>query len=174
MYTHRLTRTHTPDGKVILSGPCTVTGKVHHSPPLDPAAVHRYETTSVYAQDAFPELDPAECEFLISGTSPEGWRLTFGEGRIPIDPDRVWHVTMTLEGKHWLTTNEHALGNFLLERYTDDGYVSLSVALADLMGLCEECGIDFDAVSERANKIATNRAINANLPEDYNPFGGED
>ena len=31
-----------------------------------------------YAQDAFPYLTADEREFIISGTSPEGWEKLFG------------------------------------------------------------------------------------------------
>jgi hypothetical protein len=35
----------------------------------------------VTARKAFPELPKEEREFLISGTSPSGWRKLFGDGK---------------------------------------------------------------------------------------------
>jgi hypothetical protein len=32
----------------------------------------------VKAREAFPELAKEDREFLISGTSPEGWKMLFG------------------------------------------------------------------------------------------------
>lgn len=77
MHTQRLTKTPTADGQVQLSGPCMVTGRVHTSPPVPVAAVEAYEAGAL-AQNAFPMLSEPEREFLISGTSPEGWRALFG------------------------------------------------------------------------------------------------
>lgn len=71
------------DGLVQLKGRCAVTGEEHVTPPISEEALKRYEAGE-HAQLAFPELPIEEREFLISGTSPEGWRIIFppvpGEG----------------------------------------------------------------------------------------------
>jgi hypothetical protein len=64
------------DGWVTLRAPCFVTGKVHESPPVPLAAVEAYEKGGL-AQNHFPMLSDEDREFLISGTSPEGWRELF-------------------------------------------------------------------------------------------------
>jgi hypothetical protein len=80
-YTHMLTKQPVPNqpGWVTLSGPCRVTGRTHTTPPLLEFAIECYER-GFLAQDAFPDLAGPEREFLISGTSPEGWRAVFGGG----------------------------------------------------------------------------------------------
>ena len=60
-------------GVAVVSGPCRVTGKTHRTPPIPIDALVDY-VDGTMAQEAFPMLPPEEREFLISGTSPEGWR----------------------------------------------------------------------------------------------------
>jgi hypothetical protein len=67
----------TADGQVYFHAPCRVTGKWHRTPLLAKEAVAAF-LAGALVQDAFPDLDPREREFLISGTSPEGWRQAFG------------------------------------------------------------------------------------------------
>ena len=66
-----------PDGRVRLTGPCTVTGK-EYSIVVSLEGVVAYFTLGASAAAAFPELPREEREFLISGTSPEGWTRVFG------------------------------------------------------------------------------------------------
>lgn len=41
------------------------------------------------AHKAFPYLSPKQREMLISGTSPKGWRQTFGEENEPPEVDHM-------------------------------------------------------------------------------------
>ena len=66
-----------PDGQVRLSGPCAVTRK-HYSVVVSLEGVIAYFTLGAHIADAFPDLPREEREFLISGTSPEGWIRMFG------------------------------------------------------------------------------------------------
>lgn len=76
MYLSKLTRTPNPDGTVTLTGPCFVT-KQPYSVTVPAVALAKYESGTL-AQVAFPMLSRDEREFLISGTSPDGWRELFG------------------------------------------------------------------------------------------------
>lgn len=66
------------DGRVRLTGHCVVTGKSYSVMVSEASAVAYYVKHENVAK-AFPELSPAEREFLISGTSPEGWKRLFGK-----------------------------------------------------------------------------------------------
>jgi hypothetical protein len=66
-----------PDNTVTITGPCVVTGKEVT------VILKREELTAynngAYIQDAFKSLSADDREFLMSGHSAEGWKLTFGE-----------------------------------------------------------------------------------------------
>jgi len=66
------------EGYVHLIGRCTVTGKPHTTPAVSLEALEAFES-GVFAQLAFPELSADEREFLISGTTGEGWEMLFGK-----------------------------------------------------------------------------------------------
>ena len=68
------------DGRVRLTGPCVVTG-LEHSVVVSREGALAYFQRGVKARDAFPKLPKEEREFLISGTSPDGWRKLFGNTR---------------------------------------------------------------------------------------------
>jgi hypothetical protein len=71
-----------PDGRLRLSGRCAVTGKGYSVVvPLEGAIA--YFTKGAHIAEAFPELPREEREFLISGTSPEGWIRLFGGVKRP-------------------------------------------------------------------------------------------
>ena len=72
-----LTATVQEDGRIRLSGPCVVTGR-KHSVVVSQEGVLAYFQPGVKAREAFPELAKEDREFLISGTSPEGWNILFG------------------------------------------------------------------------------------------------
>ena len=72
-----LTTTVQEDGGIRLSGPCVVTGR-EHSVVVSREDVLAYFQRGVSAREAFPELAKEDREFLISGTSPEGWNMLFG------------------------------------------------------------------------------------------------
>jgi hypothetical protein len=65
------------DGCVRLSGPCVVTGK-EYSVVVPLEGVIAYFKLGANVTSAFPDLPREEREFLISGTSPEGWIQLFG------------------------------------------------------------------------------------------------
>ena len=46
---------------------------------ITPAQLESYELFGVLLQDAFPNLSPAEREFIKTGITPEEWDDTFGE-----------------------------------------------------------------------------------------------
>src|SRR5215469_15841237 len=63
--------------RVRLSGRCVVTGEPYSVVVPLRGAIDYFERGRNIAE-AFPELPKAEREFLISGTSPEGWIQLFG------------------------------------------------------------------------------------------------
>lgn len=77
MFTKNCERIPAGDGLVQLKGFCRVTREEHVTPPIPEVAVEFYEAGAL-AQVAFPMLSDEEREFLISGTSPKGWRWLFG------------------------------------------------------------------------------------------------
>jgi hypothetical protein len=66
-------------GTVRVAGPCAITGR-HHEVVVPLAGWMRWRLGEA-VQAAFPELPPAEREFLVSGISPLGWRRTFAPTR---------------------------------------------------------------------------------------------
>ena len=77
MYTN-LTASPESNGRIRLTGPCVVTGK-QYSVVVSERGAGGYFAGDMGAQEAFPELSKEAREFLISGTSPEGWRQLFEE-----------------------------------------------------------------------------------------------
>lgn len=71
-----------PDGRLRLSGRCVVTGK-KHSVVVSVEGAIAYFNKGAHIAEAFPELPREEREFLISGTSPEGWIHLFGGAKQP-------------------------------------------------------------------------------------------
>lgn len=65
-----------PEHTYTFRGPCVVTGKMQ-SVTVKAEDLNKYRQGS-YVQDCFPYLDKGEREFLISGTSDEGWKILFG------------------------------------------------------------------------------------------------
>jgi len=63
-----------------FTGPCVVTGKLY-SVTVPGEGLYAYRQ-GAFIQDAFPGLSRDDCEFLMSGHSPEGWNLAF-----PPEPD---------------------------------------------------------------------------------------
>ncbi len=64
-----------PDGTVTVFGPCVITNKIH-SVTVDAQDLEKFKNGE-YAQTCFPYLKAEDREFLISGISDAGWRLTF-------------------------------------------------------------------------------------------------
>lgn len=60
-------------GTVIVRGPCVVSGREHSTPPVRVDKLNEFCSGTVHIQDAFPDLDRSEREFLITGISPECW-----------------------------------------------------------------------------------------------------
>ena len=46
---------------------------------ITPEQLDKYENFGVLLQDAFPNLTPAQREFIKTGITPEEWYDTFGE-----------------------------------------------------------------------------------------------
>jgi len=56
-----------------------LTGEVHEMDlDITPAGLELYEEFGVLLQDAFPNLSPAEREFIKTGITPEEWDEYFG------------------------------------------------------------------------------------------------
>ena len=72
-----LRRIDNGDGTITLYGPCAVTGE-NYSVTVKAENLAAYDAGE-YVQRAFPDLSKDDREFIISGTSPQGWRLTFTE-----------------------------------------------------------------------------------------------
>src|SRR6516225_7619811 len=71
--------------RVRLSGRCIVTGKPYSVVVPLSGAIDYFERGRNIAE-AFPDLPKPEREFLISGTSPEGWIQLFGRRRAELPP----------------------------------------------------------------------------------------
>jgi hypothetical protein len=65
------------DGTITISGNCFVTKK-RYSVTVPKEGFARWQAGS-YIQNAMPRVSPEDREFLISGTSPEGWNAMFPE-----------------------------------------------------------------------------------------------
>ena len=76
----KLELSHEPDGRVRLSGRCVVTGTLYSVVTSLDGVIAYFENGRNIAE-AFPDLPKPEREFLISGTSPEGWIRLFGRPR---------------------------------------------------------------------------------------------
>lgn len=66
-----------PEHTYTFIGPCVVTGKEQRVT-VKAQDLFRYRQGS-YVQEAFPYLNKGDREFLISGTSDEGWKQLFGD-----------------------------------------------------------------------------------------------
>lgn len=64
-------------GTYTFTGPCVVTGK-EVSVTVKAPDLFKYRQGG-YVQECFPYLSKGEREFLISGTSDEGWKILFGQ-----------------------------------------------------------------------------------------------
>jgi hypothetical protein len=66
---------YNPEHTYTYVGPCVVTGKEQRVT-VKAIDLNRYRQGG-YVQDCFPYLDASQREFLISGTSQEGWEILF-------------------------------------------------------------------------------------------------
>ena len=64
-------------GTYTFIGPCVVTGKEQRVTVKAPD-LFKYRQGG-YVQECFPYLSEGDREFLISGTSDEGWKSLFGD-----------------------------------------------------------------------------------------------
>lgn len=71
------TESYSPVHTYTFTGPCVLTGK-QHSVTVKAAGLYKYHQGALI-QDAFPELSADDREFMLSGMSPEAWKMTFGE-----------------------------------------------------------------------------------------------
>lgn len=67
---------YTPEHTYTFVGPCVVTGKEQRVT-VKATDLFRYRQ-GAYIQECFPYLSAAEREFLMTGTSDEGWKILFG------------------------------------------------------------------------------------------------
>jgi len=70
------TEQYEPEHTYTFTGPCLKTGKPY-SVTVPGAGLFQYNK-GVKIQAAFPNLSAEDREFLISGYSPEGWKMVFG------------------------------------------------------------------------------------------------
>lgn len=61
----------------IFTGPCMVTGKPYSIRVPGPG-LYAYNQGKDLSE-CFPEMSMGDREFMISGTSPEGWKQLFGD-----------------------------------------------------------------------------------------------
>lgn len=66
-----------PNGTITFTGPCLYTGKLYSVTVLQSQVQQCLD--GAYIQKAFPNTSVDDREFMISGYSPEGWKLAFGE-----------------------------------------------------------------------------------------------
>lgn len=71
-----IVESYEPEHTYTFIGPCVVTGKEQRVT-VKAQDLFRYRQGS-YVQDCFPYLSKGDREFLISGTSDEGWQQLFG------------------------------------------------------------------------------------------------
>ena len=64
-----------PEHAYRFTGPCVVTGKPYTVTIPGPALFRLRQGD--YIQDACPMLSPEDREFILTGTSPEGWNQMF-------------------------------------------------------------------------------------------------
>lgn len=74
-------------GIYTFTGPCVVTGK-EQSVTVKAPDLFKYRQGG-YVQDCFPYLSKGDREFLISGTSDEGWQMLFGDSEDEDDFESV-------------------------------------------------------------------------------------
>lgn len=67
-----------PEHTYTFVGPCVVTGKPQRVT-VKAEDLNKYRNGG-YVQTCFPYLSKEDREFLISGTSGEGWTILFGDG----------------------------------------------------------------------------------------------
>lgn len=72
----RVVESFDPEHTYTFIGPCIVTGK-DQSITVKAEDLNKYRQGSCI-QDCFPYLSKGDREFLISGTSDEGWQKMFG------------------------------------------------------------------------------------------------
>jgi hypothetical protein len=78
------TETYEPEHTYTFTGPCMKTGKPYSVTVPAEGLYRANQGESV--QKAFPHLSSDDREFLISGYSPEGWKLLF-----PPEEEEIFH-----------------------------------------------------------------------------------
>ena len=68
--------TYEPEHEYTFTGPCVITEEPY-SVKVRAADLYAYHK-GAKIQDAFPSIPADQREFMISGTSPEGWKQVFG------------------------------------------------------------------------------------------------
>ena len=61
----------------VFTGPCMLTGK-DHTVRVPGQGLFQWRNGK-HIQDAMPDVSPGDREFLMTGTSPDGWDNIFGD-----------------------------------------------------------------------------------------------
>jgi len=134
------------DGKHTYTfiGPCTITGKEQRVTVLG-HELFKYNQGAL-AQDAFPNLDVYQREWLITGTSEEGWLKTFppidSETNMATDEEKLNELTK-LEGYDdpMDLLEENAIDSVCPGICVNDGCSYTTEVEPDSdSGWCENCG----------------------------------
>lgn len=64
--------------KIEITGPCCYLKDTTHTVVTTRSQLDLYENTNCKIQDAFPDLDASDREFIKLGYSPDGWDALFG------------------------------------------------------------------------------------------------
>ena len=71
---------HVSENKVRITKKSLLSGKQNQMVlPVRQGQIEHWIDTCMLVQDAFPQLDADQREFLISGSTPEEWDAMFGE-----------------------------------------------------------------------------------------------
>ena len=71
---------HVAENKVRITKASLLSGKQNQMVlPVRQGQIEHWIDTCMLVQDAFPQLDDDQREFLISGITPEEWDATFGD-----------------------------------------------------------------------------------------------
>ncbi len=74
----QITKVFNPNQAYKITGKCVMTGQEHS---VEVPAQEFYDYThGKLAQEAMSSVSADDREFLISGTSPQGWKRLFGDG----------------------------------------------------------------------------------------------
>jgi len=79
-----MTITENQDGTVTVSGSCHITGSRYSA--TVPKQGYDAWRAGTRIQHALPDVSKKDREWLVSGISPEGWRLAIGDDEDDVTP----------------------------------------------------------------------------------------